>query len=52
VKPGLVAVTILPLCRKKAGLDSYEKSTLCFGEAESDVDGNWAVIRADFHTLP
>lgn len=28
--PGVVLVTILPLCRKKAGLDSYENKTLSF----------------------
>src|SRR5579859_5152542 len=31
LNPGLVLVTILPLCKKKDGLLSYEKCTLSFG---------------------
>jgi hypothetical protein len=37
--PGLVLVTILPLCKKKLGFDSYEKCTLSLGGVDVAVTG-------------
>jgi len=48
-------VTILPLCKKNPGFDSYEKWTLSFGSFEVAVTGVFGgdvVIVAVRHTEP
>jgi hypothetical protein len=55
LNPGLVLVTILPLCKKKDGLLSYEKCTLSFGVTLVAVTATGAggvVIVAVRHTDP
>jgi hypothetical protein len=48
--PGVVLVIILPLCKKKAGFDSYEKRTLSLGAVVEDKvtlvvgeSGGWTI---------
>lgn len=53
--PGLVLVTILPLCKKKLGFDSYVNSISSFGGIEFAVTGalgGASVIVAVLHTEP
>ena len=42
--PGVVLVIILPLCRKKAGFDSYEKRILSLAAADVVVVSVVAVL--------
>jgi hypothetical protein len=53
--PGVVLVTILPLCKKKLGFDSYEKCTLSLTGEDVAVTGFLAgdvVIAAVRQTEP
>lgn len=55
LNPGLVLVMILPLCKKKAGLDSYENNTVSLGSATVDLScdfGEGTVMVAVRHTEP
>lgn len=53
--PGLVLVTMLPLCKKKLGFDSYVNKILSFGGVEVAVTGRLggaSVIVAVLQTEP
>jgi hypothetical protein len=53
--PGLVLVTILPLCKKKLGFGSYVNRILSFGGSEVAIAGalgGTSIIVAVLHAVP